>query len=371
MSPSAYIQRRHTEKGAVRYTVRYRTSGRQAALRWGGSFKTLREARLRRDFIAGELAAGRVPVLREPEPVAARTVIEAGEEYVASRIDVDEATRLNYSKHLKRLRRLGPMSVDAVTPADVQAWVVGDMSDLKPSSVKRYVTTLRQILDFAGRRQDNPAKDPAVRLPQVVQEEVNPPTAAEVATIIAGVPRKWRLAIRLLEATAMRVGELVALKWGDVDVAGDRLRLPHGGKTRAARRWAQVPWPLMDEIADLVAPEDRAATRLVLPGFSGQGLRQAMARACRAAGIAVYSPHDLRHRRLSLWHMQGVPARELAARAGHSRSSLTLDVYSHVVMADDDEWRDGARWVRVRTDGLDQPGDPWREAWVDWMMGRS
>jgi integrase len=64
----------------------------------------------------------------------------------------------------------------------------------------------------------------------------------------------------------------------------------------------------------------------------------AMQRACNATGIPSHSPHSLRHRRLSLWHAQNVPARELAARAGHSRASLSLDVYSHVVAPDDDEW---------------------------------
>ncbi|MBA3736553.1 MAG: hypothetical protein H0W90_15395 [Actinobacteria bacterium] len=47
------------------------------------------------------------------------------------------------------------------------------------------------------------------------------------------------------------------------------------------------------------------------------------------------STHDLRHRRISLWHQSGVPARELAERAGHARPSMSLDVYSHVMAADE------------------------------------
>ena len=56
-----------------------------------------------------------------------------------------------------------------------------------------------------------------------------------------------------------------------------------------------------------------------------------MSRACRLAKIPHYSPHDLRHRRLTLWHQAGVPARELAERAGHSKPSMSLDVYTHVM----------------------------------------
>jgi integrase len=56
-----------------------------------------------------------------------------------------------------------------------------------------------------------------------------------------------------------------------------------------------------------------------------------MTRACRLAKIPHYSPHDLRHRRITLWHHEGVPARVLAERAGHLKPSMSLDVYAHVL----------------------------------------
>jgi integrase len=60
-----------------------------------------------------------------------------------------------------------------------------------------------------------------------------------------------------------------------------------------------------------------------------------MLRACKLAKVPHYHPHDLRHRRISLWHQSGVPARELAERAGHARPSMSLDVYSHVMPANE------------------------------------
>jgi integrase len=66
--------------------------------------------------------------------------------------------------------------------------------------------------------------------------------------------------------------------------------------------------------------------------ITGDGAKNAIARACRTAGVPHFHPHDLRHRRLSLWRGQGVPARELAERAGHARASMSLDVYSHVLL---------------------------------------
>jgi integrase len=56
------------------------------------------------------------------------------------------------------------------------------------------------------------------------------------------------LPLRTLEQTEMRVGELAAMEWRDVDVAGSRFRIRQG-KTAAARRWATVPEWLMQEIA--------------------------------------------------------------------------------------------------------------------------
>ena len=55
-------------------------------------------------------------------------------------------------------------------------------------------------------------------------------------------------------------------------------------------------------------------------------------RACKTAGIAHHHPHDLRHRYASVKIAEGVPVTQLAAQLGHSRKSLTLDTYSHVLL---------------------------------------
>jgi len=57
-----------------------------------------------------------------------------------------------------------------------------------------------------------------------------------------------------------------------------------------------------------------------------------MERACRAAGIPHYHPHDLRHRYTSLLVAAGVPITLIQRVVGHSRASMTLDTYSHVLI---------------------------------------
>jgi integrase len=74
--------------------------------------------------------------------------------------------------------------------------------------------------------------------------------------------------------------------------------------------------------------------RKVFQGITEASANQAMTRACQSAGTGHFHPHDLRHRRITLWHQSGVPARELAERAGHSKP-MSLDVYSHVMPADE------------------------------------
>ena len=91
----------------------------------------------------------------------------------------------------------------------------------------------------------------------------------------------------------------------------------------------------MGEVLDTCPPDDRTPTRRVFPGATRQTIGMAMRNACKAAGIAHYSPHDLRHRYASVRIREGVPVTDLAAQLGHARKSLTLDTYSHVLVKDD------------------------------------
>jgi integrase len=88
----------------------------------------------------------------------------------------------------------------------------------------------------------------------------------------------------------------------------------------------------MDEIQKICPPDDRTAERPVFPGFSPRPAQKAMARACTAAGIPHFHPHDLRHRYASVKLREGVPVTDLAAQLGHSKKSMTLDIYSHVLV---------------------------------------
>jgi integrase len=51
----------------------------------------------------------------------------------------------------------------------------------------------------------------------------------------------------------------------------------------------------------------------------------------KAAGVPVFSPHDLRHRRISLLHSQGRSWAEIGRFVGQKKLSITADTYTHVL----------------------------------------
>jgi integrase len=95
----------------------------------------------------------------------------------------------------------------------------------------------------------------------------------------------------------------------------------------------EVPTDLFAAVLALVPREDREPGSPIFPGLTQARLRTDIARACRATGTPLWSPHDLRHRRLSLWHLEGVPFAEAARRVGQRKLSVTADTFSHVVLA--------------------------------------
>ena len=58
---SVWVRTRRTSSGAKRYRVEFRVEGRYSKIRYGGSFKTHREALERKRYVAAELAGKRVP----------------------------------------------------------------------------------------------------------------------------------------------------------------------------------------------------------------------------------------------------------------------------------------------------------------------
>ena len=88
---------------------------------------------------------------------------------------------------------------------------------------------------------------------------------------------------------------------------------------------------MFDAVTALVPREDRTADRPVFQGVTADRLRTAIGRACTAAGVPAFSPHDLRHRRISLRHLQGDAWATIGADVGQRNLSVTANTYTHVL----------------------------------------
>ncbi len=120
----------------------------------------------------------------------------------------------------------------------------------------------RLLLDFAG-CDPNPARDAKVKLPKQVREEPQPPSAEHVLAILDALGKKWRLMFVTIEQGALRLEAAAQLKWGDVDVAGLRLRLPRSATKRDKARWIYLPEWLMQAIEQTCPLDDRVPERRV------------------------------------------------------------------------------------------------------------
>jgi integrase len=334
---SSWITARPTKDGK-RYRVLYRLGGRESSPRYAGSFRRREDALARRRWIDGELAAMRVPDLRLlVEPVPARTLREAAEAWRTSRVDASENTRLMHRSAVRAmLPLLGSRPVDSITPADVQE-LIGALAakGRKRETIRKSTLALGMVLDFAG-VQPNPVRDRGVKLPRGEHAEISPPSAEHVEAVVRILPSRYRLPALVLDGTGMRVGELERLTWGDVDEARGRWRVSAGASKTGRARWVKVQPELFVAISALVARDDRTPERPVFQGFGADRFRTAVTRACTAAAVPHFSPHDLRHRRISLLHLAGVPWARIGEHVGQRSLRVTADTYTHV-LADEGE----------------------------------
>jgi integrase len=262
--PSVWIEWRETAGGDARYLVKYRLGGREAGHRYTGSFETKRDALARRGWVAGELAAMRAPDLGRvaSSPPTAPTLGEAAKRWRASRVDVTDVTAVGHRVQLARvLPLLGTHHIDEITPADVAELVTAlHAGGRRRETIRKSLTVLAQVLDFAGVK-ENPVRDRVhVRLPREEREEPTPPTAGQIEAVLPLMPRRYARAVLVLDATGMRVGELEekALRCGDLDEPNTRWRIRRAVEKGRRGRWVSLPPDLFAAVVATLPPrEDR------------------------------------------------------------------------------------------------------------------
>lgn len=162
---------------------------------------------------------------------------------------------------------------------------------------------------------------------------------------------------RVLALTGMRRGELVALRWTDIDVPRRRLTINQAAtvvdgvelvsapKTRRSRRVIDLDPATVEALQQhrsrqreqhLALGVTATASDRVFTGDLGEPLRpnsvgQAFQRLVRTAGVPTIRLHDLRHTHASHLLMAGINVKVVSERLGHASVSFTLDTYGHVM----------------------------------------
>jgi len=208
---------------------------------------------------------------------------------------------------------------------------------LSAKSINNHLTVLRRMLAVAcewGRL----GFVPHVRWLRTPAPDFDFLTFEEAARLVSAAEAKWRPMILLALRTGLRQGELLALRWEDVDLVAGRLVVrrsavrgiigtPKSGKGREV--------PLSDDAVSILRPmPSRFRGELVFAKQDGTMLtagdcKHPLRRACRVAGIRQVSWHVLRHSFASHLAMRGVALKAVQELLGHSTMEMTMR-YAHL-----------------------------------------
>jgi integrase len=258
----------------------------------------------------------------------------------------------------------GSARLDKLAPSQIQkaynSWTRQDGKPLSPRT-RRYIhVILKSALARAVGQQSlarNPADIFSKRLPKIERKELTTLTVEQSAHLLESIKHAhiyWPVLLAL--TTGMRRGEILALRWKNVELdrgalrvmesleqtkGGLRFKAPKTDRTRAIT----LPSFVIDELRRLKREQAEALLRI--------GIRQSGATlvCCREDGepkqpgsvtgefarltrkikdLPRIRFHDLRHSHATQLLADGVHPKIAQERLGHSTITTTMDLYSHV-----------------------------------------
>lgn len=216
-------------------------------------------------------------------------------------------------KHLKPA--LGHLRLDDVGDELVASYKTTKLATHSKKSINNHLICLARLYTIAE-KWGKTTRTPSVELFRIVPGDFDFFPPEESQRLLDGAePGQWRTMILLALRAGLRISELRALKWSNIDLEAGRVIVkesewegevgtPKGGKS------AEVP--LSAEIRQALATlPSRFARKFVFPGDKGKMLTRGECnspiwRACRRAGLREVGWHVLRHSFASQLAMAGV-----------------------------------------------------------------
>jgi integrase len=326
----ATIQRRPARGGRWRYRVQIRLVG----VKRSATFPTLQEARQWAAVTEGVL---RTRCAARPAEAASHTLGELLERYSREVLPSKRpGTQAHQGPQLAWwTQQLGHLHLDQVTPARLAACRDLLAETRAPATVNRYLAVLSHALTLATRewqwlevsplQRVRRLREPRGRVRYLTDEE----RPRFLAACRASHNRCLYPVVLLALSTGARKQEILSLTWSNIDLQRARLTLPH--TKNGEPRTLPLVGPAL-EMVHTLASGRRSDTPLLFPRADGRApldLRYAFQHALRAAGIADFRFHDLRHSTASYLAMNGASLVEIAEVLGHKTLQM-VKRYAHL-----------------------------------------
>jgi integrase len=235
----------------------------------------------------------------------------------------------------------GAMKLDAVGPAEVESYKAQKLREgLDRKSINNHLTAMRKLLNLAVEwgEMDRAPKVRGFSLKLQALDEAAYLTFDEADRLVETAAPEWRAMIAIALQTGLRVGELLALRWADVDLVAGQIVVRHtlwheqegtpkGGRHR--------PVPLSDSALSVLKAHRHLRGRYVFCLEDGSRLTHSIVKdvvpqACVRAGLAKrVTWHGLRHSFASHLVMRGASLKAVQELLGHESIEMTLR-YSHL-----------------------------------------
>lgn len=210
-------------------------------------------------------------------------------------------------------------------------------ADYDPKTINNHIGVLRKLLVVAlqwGRIEKLPATKWLLRVPPCDFDFLS---FEEAPRVIKAADAAWQTMVIVGLRTGLRIGELIALRWEDVDLVAGRLvvrRSLSGKKIDTPKNHRTREVPLSDEALRALKAHRHLRGELVFCNEAGGMLTRHACKwplwaACKRAGLRLVGWHVLRHTFASHLVMRGAPLKAVQELLGHADIKMTMR-YAHL-----------------------------------------